>query len=350
MEECAVLKEASSGDDFPQILTKQENFIQHERIHKEKPSSCDVCDVVRINTGKKFDKFSCVDCGITFGKHIGLIKHKRVHSMIKPYQCDFCDQSFTQANSLFQHKQVHTEVVRWHNEETPNEFSVNSDKMLKQISKTYSNPVKKFKGQNNLLQNEGRYKEKPLTRDICEAKPDTFSCDDRGELSSNSDKKVTKISETFVKNDEKTKAQNDLLLNGRIEEKSFVCDVCDELFTKKQYLIRHRGIHIGEKFGRYSCDDCGITFGKHVALILHKRIHTENETVDLLDKEGAINGENSMYLPPYSDIYVGCRSQIIEEWQIEWDYSSKIKASAIAALHPAPILKPCCVVLDMRCS
>ncbi|XP_044739636.1 uncharacterized protein LOC123300996 [Chrysoperla carnea] len=65
-----------------------------------------------------------------------------------------------------------------------------------------------------------------------------------------------------------------------------------------------------------------------------------NETVDLLAKEGALNGENSMYQPPYSDLYSECRSQILEEWQIEWDYSSKIKGSAIAALQPVPILRP----------
>ena len=51
------------------------------------------------------NRFSCDQCRKTFGHAGNLQRHKKLHSGIKPYKCDFCDLSFTQMAHLKNHQQ-----------------------------------------------------------------------------------------------------------------------------------------------------------------------------------------------------------------------------------------------------
>ena len=96
------------------------NLVMHKRTHTGvKPYVCDFheCEKAftqasslvshkRIHTGEK--PFVCDVCGKAFTKTGGLITHKRIHTGEKPYVCDVCGKAFTTTSDLARHKRTHT--------------------------------------------------------------------------------------------------------------------------------------------------------------------------------------------------------------------------------------------------
>ena len=94
------------------------NSTQHMRIHTGvKPHQCNQCDLsfassgdltkhMRSHTGET--PYPCDECDLSFAKNSNLTRHKRIHTGEKPFKCEQCDFSCTQGGNLTIHMRYHT--------------------------------------------------------------------------------------------------------------------------------------------------------------------------------------------------------------------------------------------------
>ncbi|KAK1329638.1 hypothetical protein QTO34_009820 [Cnephaeus nilssonii] len=151
----------------------------------------------RVHTGEK--PYECSDCGKYFRESSALIKHQRVHTGEKPYECSHCGNSFSQSSNLVKHQRVHTG-------------------------------------------------EKP------------YECSDCGK--------------SFHQRSALTQHQR-----VHTGEKPYECSDCGRCFSNKCILINHQRIHTGEK--PYECSTCRKSFRQHSHLIQHLRVHSEESLMSV---------------------------------------------------------------------
>ncbi|ERE72943.1 putative zinc finger protein 1 like protein [Cricetulus griseus] len=95
----------------------QVNLIKHQRIHtEEKPFECpggkafthqsNLIVHQRAHMEKK--PYECSECGNTLAQKFELTTHQRIHTGEQPYECNECAKTFLKKSNLIIHQKIHT--------------------------------------------------------------------------------------------------------------------------------------------------------------------------------------------------------------------------------------------------
>ena len=157
-------------DTIPKVIHKK--FITQKMLNRKRKYNCDICQKSFIRNNE-------------------LVRHKRIHTNVKPFTCEVCQKKFTQEGNLKWHEKVHT------NERT----------FICDICQ------KAFKRKTELTTHKRIHiDDRPFICDICQ----------------------------------KAFSQKSTLINHKAThstEKLFACDVCSKLFSRKSNLNKHLSIH-----------------------------------------------------------------------------------------------------------
>lgn len=174
------------------------------------------------------NQFMC-ECGQSFSQRSGLKTHMKVHTGVKPFQCNIC-------NKRFAHKQNKKFHMRRHTGERPYKCD-RCDRAF--ICVALLNRHKR--------EHEGNY---------------AFKCDicDQGFL----------LKRNFVEH-----------MNAHTNTRPFHCNTCNKSFSRREALRVHKKMHSGET--PFVCKECGKAFPLRTRLEIHMRRHTGETPYMCLD-------------------------------------------------------------------
>ncbi|XP_077111285.1 uncharacterized protein LOC143767141 [Ranitomeya variabilis] len=177
-----------------------------------------------INRVPTIQEFFCEDCGKCFPQRSILVKHKKVHTVERPFSCSECGKCFTRKPHLFQHLKIHTGEKPYSCSECGKCFSQKSD-LVK-----------------HLRIHTG---EKP------------YSCSECGKCFSQTSAVIGH-------------------LKTHTGEKPLSCSECQNFFNNKSELEKHQRLHMVEKL--FSCSQSEKNFASKSNHCKHHKIHLEEET------------------------------------------------------------------------
>ncbi|XP_067321387.1 zinc finger protein 3-like [Anolis sagrei] len=226
-------------------LSQEEDFISQE-CRKSFIQSSALVRHKKLHTGEK--PYQCQECGKCFAYHSHLVRHKRFHTGEKPYQCQECGEKFAYSSALASHKRLHTGEKPYQCKECGKCFARSSNLVSHKKVHTGEKPYqcqecgKCFAYNSQLVSHKRLHTgEKPYQ---CKECGKCFAC-----------------SSTLVRHKR--------LHTG---EKPYQCKECGKCFARSSDLVKHKRLHTGEK--PYQCQECGKCFAESSALVKHKRLHT----------------------------------------------------------------------------
>ncbi|XP_059139810.1 zinc finger protein 84-like [Physella acuta] len=219
-----------------------------------------------------------------FTRKSSLKRHKKLHTVSKPFQCDLCPKKFSENLALTQHKERHTGFpLKLMSDQHKGEKPFKCEKCTR--SYFHKGDLRKHEKKNHSENNSYE----------CDACPEKFAA--RYLLQQHKLKhanvkpfKCEKCTKSYFRKFDLKRHLNKVhsgnipsqgnvcletldtknIHSGNVQ---FKCDVCNKSFKDKSHLARHQVAHLNEKI--FSCDLCNKTFRHKKSLIRHQLLTKE---------------------------------------------------------------------------
>lgn len=220
-------------------------------------------------------RHACPMCEKVMGSRSDLVKHVRIHTGERPYQCSFCPARFTQLGSLRAHETRHTGIKPFKCDVCDKCFSIKERLKVHTRIHTGERPFhcdlceKSFARGSQLIQHKRTHTgDKPYTCSYCGMK---FAFATNLKLhekkhSGIKDFECPRCYKGFVRQD----ALKKHILSYHENERPMRCPICDKSF--KGHLGTHLRVHTQEK--PFVCPVCDAAFAQNSQLTVHQRVHT----------------------------------------------------------------------------
>lgn len=287
-------EEAENGETDPakeNIRAKKKPEGNKKKTKTKKIITCEFCgknferngnylEHRRTHTGEK--PFECAVCLMRFGSHAGLSRHKFVHQDSRTFVCDICNKIFKHQIQLKYHKETHTNTtplscdmcsyttLSKHYLNLHRATHLNRDRFVCGICN------KGFNSRTYLLEHMNKHSgDKPFLCDICgKSYPARYSLAIHKQMKHDPNYKPRGRVPCQFCGKMILNRKQDLVRHRGIHtgEKPYVCHFCGKAVTNRESLKTHVRLHTGEK--PFSCETCGTNFVSKNLLRVHKRTHT----------------------------------------------------------------------------
>ncbi|XP_076657635.1 uncharacterized protein LOC143361826 isoform X4 [Halictus rubicundus] len=221
---------------------------------------CEELERSKIRKNNGVTCYRCDDCGKMLSTAYNLMTHRNTHTGKRPYACQVCEKSFCSASGLNRHtRDVHDGIKRFACDICGRCLASKVSRDEHRRTHTGERPHvcetcgKSFKQKASL--HVHRLFHSKLPRHRCP------SCD-----------------RCFPRKQELDKHVQGR--HGRIDQRPYGCEVCDERFLSNSCLSRHKRVHEGR--GKpYVCPVCDARFGQERYLKSHARNYHRPPSVSL---------------------------------------------------------------------
>ncbi|RUS71573.1 hypothetical protein EGW08_020666 [Elysia chlorotica] len=224
-------------------LSVFENSIVRSLVKLEEPAVNEIADKKHI----------CDVCGKTFARAIGLERHQRTHTGVKPYSCNICSMRFRLSNQMYEHKKAHHTGTPFMCDVCGKGFSHRSVMARHKHIHTGHRPhVCKVCGKRFSRSDDLKIHHRVHVKGwLCQ-------CDICGKGFKH-----------------KVNLQRHMMIHEEIRHYKHWCDVCGKGFSSTSHLREHFLTHTGEK--PFICDVCGKGCSSKTLLKRHKFSHTDEK-------------------------------------------------------------------------